>query len=565
MKDSAMTDSDYRLIGDSICKKLEAHPHYNVIYIDLLAYIKELMHINPAMAKEYNLKLRGYCADNLECDPRSFYKVYKDSLLLDAKDDLDAYLLYLEMDREPKSRFYMPRRKVLKQVVDALQRLADGKLRELFLSLPPRTGKTTLMIMFTTWLVGRDSEKPNLYSSFSDTITRTFYNGVVEVMTDPQTYAWGEVFPGQKIVSTNAADETLNVDRRKHYPSLTCRSIDGTLNGACDASDGFIIADDLISGIEEALNKERLISKWGKVANNLIPRGKPSTRYLWIGTRWSVYDPAGIRLDMIENDPSFKDYPYQVINLPALNENDESNFDYPYGVGYDTATFKRYRAGFERNNDMASWLAQFMGQPIEREGTLFTPNDFRYFNGEMPNEAPDSIFMAVDPAFGGGDFVAAPICYQYGDDIYIPAVIYDNGEKNVTQPLIAMMAKRYGVRTIQVEISKATEEYKTGIEDELKKIGYRASLMSKNAVTEKNKHDRIFLKASDIREHMIFLESGKRPKEYVKFMENVFGFKMFLSKSGAKKQHDDAPDSLAQAIDMVVHSRSTYTVFRRPC
>lgn len=558
-----MDNYDYKIIGDSICKKLEAHPHYNVIYNDLLAFIKELMPINPKMAKQYNLKLRGYCADNLECDPRSFYKVYKECLLIDAKDDLDAYLLYLEMNREPKSRFYMPRRKVLKQVVDALQKLADGELKELFLSLPPRTGKTTLMIMFVTWLVGRNSEKPNLYSSFSDTITKTFYNGVVEVLTDPNTYSWGEVFPGQKIVSTNAADETLNIDRRKHYPSLTCRSIDGTLNGACDASDGFIIADDLVSGIEEAMNKERLINKWSKVSNNLIPRGKPTTRYLWIGTRWSILDPAGIRLDMIENDPSFKDYKYQVINLPALDENDESNFDYPYGVGYDTATFHQYRAGFERRNDMASWLAQFMGEPIEREGTLFSPGDLRYYNGELPDTAPDRIFMAVDPAYGGGDFVAAPVCMQFGEDIYVSTVVYDNGDKKTTIPLIAKVAKQYNVSLIQVEVNTATQSYKEELEKEIKDSGHRVTMTTKNSSSQQNKQQRIFDKAPDIREHMIFLESGRRSKEYVKFMENVFSFKMFLSKSGLKKQHDDAPDSLAQAIDMVVHATKTYSIFKR--
>lgn len=558
-----MDNYDYKIIGDSICKKLEAHPHYNVIYNDLLAFIKELMPINPKMAKQYNLKLRGYCADNLECDPRSFYKVYKECLLIDAKDDLDAYLLYLEMNREPKSRFYMPRRKVLKRVVDALQKLADGELKELFLSLPPRTGKTTLMIMFVTWLVGRNSEKPNLYSSFSDTITKTFYNGVVEVLTDPSTYSWGEVFPGQKIVSTNAADETLNIDRRKHYPSLTCRSIDGTLNGACDASDGFIIADDLVSGIEEAMNKERLINKWSKVSNNLIPRGKPTTRYLWIGTRWSILDPAGIRLDMIENDPSFKDYKYQVINLPALDENDESNFDYPYGVGYDTATFHQYRAGFERRNDMASWLAQFMGEPIEREGTLFSPGDLRYYNGELPDTAPDRIFMAVDPAYGGGDFVAAPVCMQFGEDIYVSTVVYDNGDKKTTIPLIAKVAKQYNVSLIQVEVNTATQSYKEELEKEIKDSGHRVTMTTKNSSSQQNKQQRIFDKAPDIREHMIFLESGRRSKEYVKFMENVFSFKMFLSKSGLKKQHDDAPDSLAQAIDMVVHATKTYSIFKR--
>ena len=68
-----------------------------------------------------------------------------------------------------------------------------------------------------------------------------------------------------------------------------------------------------------------------------------------------------------------------------------------------------------------------MGEPIERDGALFTPDDFRYYNGELPTDVePDRIFMAVDPAFGGGDFVASPVCYQYGEDIYVHDVVYDN-------------------------------------------------------------------------------------------------------------------------------------------
>lgn len=428
-----------------------------------------------------------------------------------------------------------------------------------------QTHNSSLIVFFITWLIGRDSDKPNLYSSYTGIVTGAFYDAVLEIITDPDTYNWHIVFPTNKIASTDAAELTIDINRRKHYHSLTCRSIDGTLNGACDASDGFIIGDDLVSGIEEALSKERMISKWSKVDNNLIPRGKGNSRYLWIGTRWSVIDPIGLRLDLLENDIRYKSRKYKVINLPALNDKDESNFDYPYGVGFDTLYYQQRRASFERNNDMASWLAQYMGVPIEREGTLFTPNDFRYYNGELPEGEPDRVFMAVDPAYGGGDFVAAPICAQYGDDIYVVDVVYDNGDKKVTQPLIAGKAKKYNVSLIQIEGDKSTIGYKEGVEEELKKIEYRVTLTTRQSNTQGNKQQRIFDKAPDIREMMLFLESGKRQKDYVKFMENVFAFKMFLAKSGLKKQHDDAPDSLAQAVDMVVHPRGRYSIFKRPC
>lgn len=474
------------------------------------------------------------------------FDLYKASLLMDAPYDFDSYMLYLEIKRNPADKFYQNRRRALFPIVEKLQRMADGELDELFLSQPPRTGKTSLLIFFMTWLIGRDSEHPNLYSSYSDKITGAFYNGVKEIVEDADTYLYNDVFPGKRIVRSDANDEILDFDRRKHYPTLTCRSLYGTLNGACDAEKGIIIADDLIGGIEEAMNKERLMSAWAKVDNNLIPRGKSGTRFIWCGTRWSLIDPAGLRLDLLENDDKFEGHRFEVLNIPALNENDESNFDYDNGVGFNTLYYQQRRASFERNNDLASWQAQYMGEPVEREGALFTPNDFRYYNGELPDGEPDRIFMAVDPAYGGGDFVAGPVCVQYGEDVYVPDVVFNDADKKVTQPSVAEKVERNGVTALQIEGTKATEGYKEGVESILTDHGYKLNITTKAAPPNASKMDRICGYAPDIRDHFIFLESGKRNGEYSRFMQNVFGYKLY-----AKKQHDDAPDSLAQAADMV--------------
>lgn len=489
---------------------------------------------------------------------KEYFKVYDDCLLYCARDNFDAYLLYLEGNRPPNERFYLPRRKIMKQLVDALQDLYDDKLDELFLSMPPRVGKTSILMFFVTWLLGKDSEKSNLYSAFSDIITKAFFNGVLEIINDTVTYRWNKVFPDRKIVQTNAQDETLNVDRRKRYPSLTCRSLYGTLNGACDCN-GFLISDDLIGGIEEALNKDRMISAWSKVDNNLIPRSKEKAKILWCGTRWSIVDPAGLRMDLLENDLRFKNRRYKIINLPALNSKDESNFHYDYNVGFSTDYYHQRRASFERNNDMASWSAQYMGEPIEREGTLFTPNEFRYYNGVLPERVPDRIFMAVDPAFGGGDFVAAPICYQYDDDIYIVDVVYTDEPKNISQPLIVDAILKHNVAACQIETNKSTESYKESIDKMLRDKGIRINMTSKSAPTNKSKEQRIFDKAPEIRERMIFLESGKRNRPYDLYMQNVYGFKMF-----GKNKHDDAPDSLAMAMAMASNRSGEYVIFKRP-
>ena len=88
--------------------------------------------------------------------------------------------------------------------------------------------------------------------------------------------------------------------------------------------------------------------------------------------------------------------------------------------------------------------------------------------------------------------------------------------------------------------------------------GVRINLTTKPAPTNVAKEIRIFDKAPEIKQYFIFREPGKRSKEYEQFMQNVFAFKV-----NGKNKHDDAPDSLAMAADMLLHPAGGVKVFRR--
>lgn len=485
--------------------------------------------------------------------------IYNRTLRFDAFVDFDCFMRCLERNRPIKEQFWIPRRKKLMPVCKALQDMEDGKLDELFLSCPPRIGKSTLMLMFFLWVMGRNSERSNLYCSYTDSVVGVLYNGILEVLTDPVTYAYADCFPGKKIASTDAKDKLINLDRKKRYASFTGRSLYGTLNGACDCN-GYLVGDDLISGIEEALSKDRLNAAWAKVDNNMIPRAKESAKILWIGTRWSLVDPQGKRLDLLANDPKYKDRRVLVLNTPALNENDESNFDYDYGVGFSTEYFQQRRASFERNNDMASWAAQYMGEPYERDGAVFSPDGLRFYNGVLPDAEPDRIFTAIDPAYGGGDFTAAPIIYQFGDDLYVADVIYDDGEKNVTQPQIVNAIKKHGIQAVKVEGTKMTASYGQEIDKMLREAGIRVNMqINTSHFTGTGKRQRIFDKAPEIRECMVFLEDG-RSKAYQAFMNNLYSFTVV----GKASKHDDACDACAMAVDFAFRGSNTAEIIKRP-
>lgn len=72
---------------------------------------------------------------------------YYDVLLLEAQSKIvDSAFMYLEKKREPKERFYMPRRKQFLRMglIEALQGMIDDKYDILCVSLIPGAGKTTI-------------------------------------------------------------------------------------------------------------------------------------------------------------------------------------------------------------------------------------------------------------------------------------------------------------------------------------------------------------------------------------------------------------------------------------
>lgn len=406
------------------------------------------------------------------------------------------------------------------------------------------THNSTLVQFWLIWQMCKDPEATNLYSSYTKDVVDIFFNGILEIFNDSDTYDLQTIFPKAVVANTNAAIGFMNVGRKKKYPSFMCRAINAALNGLADAS-GAIVIDDIHSGIDEARNPDLLAKTWSTVSNNLLSRRKGGTKHLWIGTRWSIYDCISRRIDLIQTNPNFKNWRYKIVNVPALNDKDESNFDYPYGLGFSTDAFKKVRASFAESDDMASWLAQFMGTPIERDGAVFEPSAMRYYNGELPKEEPDRVFMAVDPSWGGGDYVAACVVVQYGNELYIPDVVYSNTDKYGSEPLVVECAIRNNVAAMYVEGTRVTGTYADELSARFKERGYYINLQrtTKHWASQSGKTQRIFDRAPDIKSKMVFLDEQNRTKEYQQFMQSVFSFTY-----EGKNKHDDAPDCLAMAI-----------------
>jgi len=477
-----------------------------------------------------------------------FYYLNKKSLLFDALIDFDAYLQYIEFNREPQKRFYLPRRKQILPIVQAMQKLEDDKLDLLSISQPPGTGKTTLGMFFLSWIVGKYPMGANIASGHSGALTRSFYDRVNILITDPE-YLWTDVFPGVKKAYTNSKEEIIDLEKKKEFATLTCRSIDATLTGATRC-DKYLYCDDLVSGIEEALSKDRLDNLWEKYTNDLKSRKKMGCKEIHIATRWSVHDVIGRLQEQYKDDPRAK-----FLSFPALNENEESNFDYMYGVGYDTKYFLDMRDSL----DDVSWKCLYMNEPIEREGLLFPEDELTTFNGTLPDGGLVAKYATCDVAWGGGDSLSMPIAYEYEDgSVYIVDVVFNKGDKTSTRPIVVGKLKRHLPHRVQFEANNGGDEYCAAVDAELRKANIRLHLTHKKAPSTSSKLSRIIQASPDIKK-FIFLDKKHRSKEYAAFMKELTSF----IQTG-KNKHDDAPDSLAMLATMIGRRYGKVTAIKRP-
>ena len=479
---------------------------------------------------------------------KDFMGLHRRVLQTLAPVDFDSYLLFVEWNREPRKKFYVPRRAVLKQVVDAMQELADDKLDILAISMPPGTGKTTLALFYLTWLAGKYPDLPILTGSHSNNFIRGAYDECLRILEPQGEYLWGEAFPGIGVCDTNAKDCRIDVGSKKRFQTLQFTSV-GTGNAGLYRAATLLYADDLVSGIEVALSKDRLDKLWEIYTTDLRQRKiGDKCKELHIATRWSVHDVIGRLEEEYAGDPRAK-----FIALSALNEQDESNFHYPYGVGFST---KFYREQREIMDDV-NWRALYMNQPIERMGLLYLEDELqRYFS--LPDGQPDAVISVCDTKDRGSDDCVMPIAYQYGDRYYIEEIVCDNGNYEVVDALLVDALIRNKVKVSCFESNSAGGRVAQKVQEGVKAKGGITKIETR--YTKQNKETKIIVNAPWVKEHCLFKDDSVSDRNYKRAVGKLCSYT-----TAGKNKHDDVPDVFAQLAEFAEGmTGATVRVFQRP-
>lgn len=476
-----------------------------------------------------------------------------ETILIEAQNkNVDSYFRYIEKNREPKERFYMPRRKQFLKIglMDGLQGMIDDKYDMLLISLIPGAGKTTIEKFFLSGVIGWFPKDFNLFYSHSSDITRMFYDGEYDIVTNTEEYTWNEIFPKLKVSGQNAKMEQFNVGKYKPFPSVQCTSV-GSKNAGKVRASKFLLVDDMIGGIEEALNKNTLDKLWDKYAVDARQRKIQDTdgnncKEIHIATRWSVYDVIGRIQKMYEGNDRVK-----TIAVPDVDPvTGESNFDYEYS-GFTVDFF----ADQQLLMDDVSYRCLYKQEPIEREGLLFPEDKIRrYLN--LPHGQPEIITGQCDTKGKGTDFFVLPVLQKYGEYYYCVDCVCDNtADYEMQYENASNVLVNNKVQECEFERNAGGDRVAMEVNKRVEQKGWICNIT--DTPTETNKEARIYQCSAWILQHIIFKDKSMySPKEpYGIMMQLLSGYSV-----SDKKQLDDVPDVFSNFAIRVTSGSRVATV-----
>lgn len=458
--------------------------------------------------------------------------LYRRALLFDAPHNFDAFCQYMEINREDERQFYVPRRPQLLQIANHMERLERKELEHLGISMPPGTGKSELALFYLAWIGGREPDLANLTVSHSHSIIKLMHSELRRLLSPKDEYTWGEIFPTVRRCGVDADLLTVDLNRNKRFATYSFTSL-GTSNAGRFRCQHLLYTDDIVPGIEVAMNPEMLEKLWRGYSVDALQRTQGAVGHLSIATRWAMNDIIG-RLESLNR----KNPKALFLNYPVCDSEGHSLFYYPYGLGYSDEQIAELRDSMED----VFFSALYMGEPYEKDGQLYAKDELRRYE-RLPDKEPDGIVAVCDTKTTGTDYCCLPIAYIYGSDYYIDDVVFENFNPDVVENSVVLKLLNHKVQQAQFESNVAGGKMAQVVQERINTAGGITSITTK--WTQAHKETKIQMNAPWVKQHCLFraedIIQGKQWSEYRQFLRQLTSYSM----RGTNK-HDDAPDAMAQ-------------------
>ena len=418
--------------------------------------------------------------------------------------------------------FFTESKPHLQQIADAFQQVAEGTIKNLAISMPPRAGKSYATSLFCAWMIGRNPEGSIMRNSYAASLAETFSYNIRDFIQSDKYLA---VFPGVKLRKDKQKVEEWAITHAKTGITYFCSGVGGAITGkGCTLA---AILDDPIKNIEEALSETVIEKIWQWYTSTHLSRLETGCPEIHIATRWSRKDPIGRLLE---------DYGHEwtTIVIPALTEDGETFCE-------EIKTTRELLDIKKRTEDFI-WEAEYMQSPVEAKGLLYPIEQLKRFGMvDLASKRPDGIIGYTDPADQGDDYTCSVIGKRFGQYTYITDVLFTQEGVEVTEPLTAQLIIDTCTDNMKVESNAGGKSFATNVGKLTK--GKSPCIVSFEPNTQ-HKETRILMGAGYVKEYFYFRDDYAMGSDYDKFMRQLTSYVKI-----GKNKHDDAPDAITGLAD----------------
>jgi predicted phage terminase large subunit-like protein len=327
-----------------------------------------------------------------------------------------------------------------KDMAEAFERVAEGKLKRLIINMPPRHTKSEFAsYLLPAWFLGKFPEKKIIQTAHTAELAVGFGRKVRNLVNTPE---YQFVFPTKLSTDSKAAGR-WNTSAGGDYFAI---GVGGAVTGK--GADLLIIDDphseqEAMQGTAGVYDR---VFEW----YNSGPRQRlqPGGSIVIVMTRWSKKDLTG---QILQNEANRGGDPWEVIEFPALM---------PSGKPLWPQFWKQKELeNIKAELPVSKWEAQYQQNPTSEEGAIIKREMWRIWEKDSPPPC-EYIIQSWDTAFEKNNRADYSACTTWG----IFRSETQNGEYINNIILLEAIKERMEFPELK---AKAFEQYKTWNPDTL--------------------------------------------------------------------------------------------------
>lgn len=323
-----------------------------------------------------------------------------------ARDNLTEYAKYIDIpgapvsDNEDCAEFYPDNVEPAEHhdlMMQALQAVAEGKIKRLMILMPPGSAKSTYAsVVFPTWYMGKYAPKSIIKTTYGADLAKKFGRKCRQIV---RSQKYKELF-GTELSGDNAAVDDWSLTNGSTY---MCGGILSGITG--NRADG-VITDDPFKGREDAESATIRSKTKEEYKSSLITRLKPKGFEIIINTRWHEDDLSGdILPDKYAGESGWitgrDGLEWYVLCLQAQCERKDDPLGRKIGEYLWTDWFpKEWWEQTKQRQGARNWASLYQQRPSPETGSFFLAEWIQWYDALPPYTRK---YGASDYAVSDGD------------------------------------------------------------------------------------------------------------------------------------------------------------------